>query len=255
MLSPAAFNPATIPGLVEWWNPDDGATAFSDTAATTPATAGSSNCLALVGKLAGWKLESSSGPAYVTDGTNGKKVLSFNSATPNRLGFINAAITSNFGGASKQFATVMAVKRAAAAAAGNFVSFTVSSGSSDHLIRMFYNSSNELAVQKFDGGTVQATSSGAGASNTWDCITVLLTGTNLIIRRNGRIVHRAALTINAVAGIDQLSIGSHWQNSTNTWPTGTALTGSIGPVFLIGAKELSRAVIDLEQYIMAGWHN
>ncbi len=257
----SSFNPATEAKVIEWWDANDNTKVFSDAAATTQATVGSSSVQAFVGKKIGANLANSVGaqtPEYLTDAVNSKKIIKFVTANNDFLFTRDATVVGEASGDDNAFTIVAAVKRGTPGVTSMPLTFTPDTGLVTNYIRTSLNSANTVGFGRQNAGTLtQAASASAPlTADQWYIISWIFEGTTVTIRVDGSVVLNAAAMNSAPITVERFSIGGRYDDQANAYTSTVAFGGAFGEILLMTGIAASDGVIGVaENYLAAKWTN
>lgn len=255
----ASFSPGTWAKVVEWWDPNDATTVFSDSAATVPAVVNTDKATAIVGKKLGAVLNNTTSafttPTYITDSIKTSiKVPKFLRSALTRLVCTNATVLAVASGNDTPFTIMGAVRRGTAAVSSTPWSFNRTSVQNDW-IRCLISGSDFVGMQRGvnNAGTLAVNSSPALNSDAWHVITLHFNGTTLDIRIDGSTVATAVALNVASMTLNQFAWGALFSQALAAWDATTAHDQAIGETMLIdGTVTLGDATLaTAESYLMA----
>lgn len=249
--SVAGFEPSTWAKAIEWWDASDGATVFSNSAATTPATAGSSDVGAIVGKKAGVALENSTTakqPAYVTD-ANGNKAIAFTAANLDYLSTTNSTIVNNFSGNDNGYAIIGRFKRGTPGVSETPIGLGLYQ--TDY-IRHYFGVTNAVGALLQISSTQYnpAFSNRSASQSKWYTVAWIFSGTSMTVRVDGAVVDTIALDTPSIS-VFSFQIGVPALDSTSN-----GFGGRFGEMFVCNTLSPSDPDIPLvENYLTTKWPN
>lgn len=245
---------------VEWWDASDGATVFSDAAATTPAVAGSTVAAAIVGKKLGAVLANTIAgqtPEYVNDGLSGLKAIDFVRANNDYLFTQDATVVAEVSGNDNPFAMVGAFRRGAPDVSATPFSFSPDTGTILDYIRAFFGSSDSVGMIRAKNGTLTTAQSANDqvTADQWYVVSWVFNGVDVWIRLNGTLIADEVFLDVASMTINRLSLGGRYDDTTNVYNSAVAFDGAFGEMILLdGTVADDDSTLALaEQYLMAKW--
>lgn len=249
--SVAGFEPSTWAKAIEWWDASDNTKVFSDAAATTPATAGSSDVGAIVGKKAGIALANSTTakqPAYVTD-ANGNKAIAFTAANLDYLSTTNTTIVNNFSGNDNGYAIIGRFKRGTPGVSETPIGV---GEYNNNYIRHYFGAANAVGALRM----VSTTPTNPSYTNTavseskWYTVAWIFSGTSMVIRVDGAVVDTVALDT-ATIPVYTFQLGVQSLDATLV-----GFGGRFGEMFVCNTLSPSDPDIPLvENYLTTKWPN
>lgn len=254
------FNPATEAKVIEWWNADDGATVFSDAAATTPATVDVSAVQAWVGKKLSANLANSTAaqtPEYLTD-ANGRKSVKFVTANNDFLFSQNATVVGEVSGNDNPFTIIAAVKRGTPGVTGMPFTFSSDTTSVNDYIRTSFGSTDNVGFGRNVSNTLTQNQSANSivTANQWYIVTWVFEGTTVTIRVNGTVVLNAGTLNSPSITVNRFSVGGRYDDQNNVYTASVAFGGAVGELLLLNGITASDGVIGVAETYLAGrWTN
>lgn len=246
-----AWSPSDWTNLVAWWDFNDNATVFSDTAGTTPATAGSSAIGRVNDKKGAAHLtEASARPSYVTDGS--RKVAQFTQSSIHKLTSGDATLASVADGNDNAWAMVAAVKRTTGASLTADIAAFVRKGVQNdrHRIAGITTTGRLASIRTANSVDVSADTNPAtpmSATGSWAIVTVVFAGTSVVARVNGAVVLSAVALDTSALTINEFVMGAYYVHTTGLYQNGWQ--GMIGEMFVADEGSVTSNVTYAEAYL------
>lgn len=247
----SGWSPRRWSSLVSWFDPEDNATVFSDTGATTQAVAGTDTVAYWsdkLGRLPVSQATAGNRPTYITDAISGRRAVKFTAASSQRLATSGADVSS-ISGDDNPYSVVMALRRGSTI--GTVPMSVHPTVTNYHEIRpIVVGGSTELASSRVQAGifTNVVTTSYFGG-DVWYVVTAVFSGTTMTLRINGVDAAVAgAMNIGSIA-LARMSLGAAFRADSATW--NAHFDGALGETFISDDGAMNSNILIAEQRLMA----